>query len=80
MAVRSRPIRPVPHEDGHVTEVARASWGELADPVVQVHLTTTFPGRIRSFGLHQASTDRLFVVSGPVKSLSTMDAATSDRH
>jgi hypothetical protein len=27
-----RPVRPVPHEDGHVTEVARASWAELADP------------------------------------------------
>ena len=40
------PVRPVPHEDGHVTEVARASWGELADPVMQVHLTTTFPSRV----------------------------------
>jgi dTDP-4-dehydrorhamnose 3,5-epimerase-like enzyme len=57
----------VPHEDGHVTEVARASWSELVDPVVQVHLTTTFPGRVRVWGLHQASTDRLFVVSGLVK-------------
>jgi dTDP-4-dehydrorhamnose 3,5-epimerase len=62
-----RSVRPVPHEDGHVTEVARVSWGELADPVVQVHLTTTFPGRVRAWGLHQASTDRLFVVSGLVK-------------
>jgi dTDP-4-dehydrorhamnose 3,5-epimerase len=62
-----RPTRPVPHEDGHVTEVARASWSELVDPVVQVHLTTTFPGRVRAWGLHQASTDRLFVVSGLVK-------------
>jgi len=34
-----RRTRPVPHEDGHVTEVARASWGELADPIVQVHIT-----------------------------------------
>src|ERR1017187_9514838 len=24
--VKFRPTRPVPHEDGHVTEVARASW------------------------------------------------------
>jgi dTDP-4-dehydrorhamnose 3,5-epimerase len=32
-----RPARPVPHEDGHVTEVAHASWKELVDPVVQVH-------------------------------------------
>ena len=62
-----RQVRAVPHEDGHVTEVARASWPELVDPVVQVHLTTTFPGRIRAWGLHQKSTDRLFVVSGLVK-------------
>ena len=62
-----RPTRPVPHEDGHVTEVARASWGELADPVVQVHITTTYSGRIRAWGLHQKSTDRLFVVNGLVK-------------
>jgi dTDP-4-dehydrorhamnose 3,5-epimerase len=62
-----RPVRPVPHEDGHVTEVARASWSELADPFVQVHVTTTFPGRVRAWGLHQASTDRLFVASGLVK-------------
>src|SRR4029079_14853502 len=46
-------IRPVPHEDGHVTEVARASWPELVDPVVQVHLTTTLRGRIHAWGLHQ---------------------------
>ena len=26
-------IRPVPHEDGHMTEVARASWPELVDPL-----------------------------------------------
>jgi dTDP-4-dehydrorhamnose 3,5-epimerase len=62
-----RPTRPVPHEDGHVTEVARASWDIIAGPVVQVHVTTTFPGRIRAWGLHQRSTDRLFVVSGLVK-------------
>jgi dTDP-4-dehydrorhamnose 3,5-epimerase len=62
-----RLIRPVPHEDGHVTEVARASWDNIGGPVVQVHLTTTFPGRHRAWGLHQRSTDRLFVVSGLVK-------------
>jgi len=62
-----RPIRPVPHEDGHVTEVARASWDIIGGPIVQVHLTTTFPGRHRAWGLHQRSTDRLFVVSGLVK-------------
>jgi dTDP-4-dehydrorhamnose 3,5-epimerase len=62
-----RPTRPVPHEDGHVCEVARASWDVIAGPVVQVHTTTTFPGRIRAWGLHQRSTDRLFVVGGLVK-------------
>lgn len=62
-----RPTRPVPHEDGHVAEVARASWDVLGGPVVQVHTTTTFPDRIRAWGLHQRSTDRLFVVSGLVR-------------
>jgi dTDP-4-dehydrorhamnose 3,5-epimerase len=66
--VQFRPTRPVPHEDGHVTEVARASWQELeSDPVVQVHITTTMAGRTRAWGLHQHSTDRLFVVTGLVK-------------
>ena len=61
------PTRPVPHEDGHVTEVARVSWDIIGEPIVQVHLTTTFPGRLRAWGLHQRSADRLFVVSGLVK-------------
>jgi dTDP-4-dehydrorhamnose 3,5-epimerase len=65
--VQFRPTRPVPHEDGHVAEVARASWDVLGGPIVQVHTTTTFQGRIRAWGLHQAATDRLFVVSGLVK-------------
>ena len=62
-----RPTRPVPHEDGVVSEVARVSWEELAAPIVQVHLTTTLPGRVRAWGLHRLSTDRLFVVSGLVQ-------------
>ena len=65
--VKLRATRPVPHEDGHVTEVARASWDIFAMPVVQVHTTTTFPSRVRAWGLHQLSTDRLFVVTGLVK-------------
>ena len=65
--VQFRETRPVPHEDGHVTEVARAGWEILGSPIVQVHVTTTLAGRIRAWGLHQASTDRLFVVSGLVK-------------
>jgi dTDP-4-dehydrorhamnose 3,5-epimerase len=64
--VRFRPTRPVPHEDGTVAEVARAAWPEIDEPVVQVHITTTMAGRIRAWGLHQASTDRLFVVCGLV--------------
>lgn len=65
--VRFRPTRPVPHEDGHVTEVARANWEVLGAPLVQVHITTTFPGRVRAWGLHPLGMDRLFVVSGLVK-------------
>ena len=62
-----RPTRPVAHDDGVVSEVARASWEELAAPIVQVHLTTTLPGRVRAWGLHRLSTDRLFVVSGLIQ-------------
>ena len=59
-----RQVRPVPHEDGILVEIARAEWPELAQPIVQVHLTTTLAGRMRAWGLHQRSTDRLFVVKG----------------
>ena len=62
-----RPTRPVPHDDGHLTEVAKTSWDIIGEPIVQVHLTTTLPGRVRAWGLHQRSTDRLFVVKGLVK-------------
>ena len=62
-----RPTRPVPHGDGHVAEIARIGWEAIGEPIVQVHLTTTFPGRHRAWGLHQRSTDRLFVVSGMIK-------------
>ena len=65
--LKFRPTRPVPHEDGHVAEVARASWDIIGGPVVQVHTTTTFAGRVRAWGLHQRSTDRLFVVNGLVR-------------
>lgn len=61
-----RPVRPVPHEDGTLVEIARAEWPDLAQPIVQVHLTTTLAGRKRAWGLHQRSTDRLFVVKGLV--------------
>lgn len=61
-----RPARPVVHEDGTLTEVAKTSWPEVSLPVVQTHVTTTLPGRVRAWGLHALSTDRLFVVKGLV--------------
>jgi dTDP-4-dehydrorhamnose 3,5-epimerase len=64
--LRLRPTRPVPHEDGTLAEVARVAWDEVEQPIVQVHITTTYAGRIRAWGLHQGSTDRLFVVKGLV--------------
>ena len=65
--LKVRLTRPVPHEDGHVIEIARQGWEILDQPVVQVHMTTTLPGRHRAWGLHRFSTDRLFVARGLVK-------------
>jgi dTDP-4-dehydrorhamnose 3,5-epimerase len=65
--LRLRPTRPVPHQDGHLIEIARTGWEVLDQPIVQVHMTTTLPGRVRAWGLHRRSTDRLFVASGLVK-------------
>ena len=64
--VQIRKVRPVPHEAGTLAEIARQSWPEIDQPIVQVHVTTTLPGRVRAWGLHQHSTDRLFVVRGLV--------------
>ncbi len=61
-----RPTRPVVHEDGTLAEVARTDWPQVDQPIVHVHVTTTAPGRTRAWGLHQHSTDRLFVVRGLV--------------
>ncbi len=61
-----RPTRPVPHEDGTLAEIARTDWPEVDQPIVHVHVTTTEPGRTRAWGLHEHSTDRLFVVRGLV--------------
>ena len=46
--VEFRPSRPVPHSDGHMCEVARANWDIVKSPIVQVHVTTTLPGRVRA--------------------------------
>jgi dTDP-4-dehydrorhamnose 3,5-epimerase len=65
--VEFRPTRPVPHDDGHMTEIARKSWDIIKSEIVQVHVTTTLPGRVRAWGLHRLGSDRLFVVAGLVK-------------
>ena len=65
--VRFRPVRPVTHEDGHLVEVMRSDWPLRDSPVVQVHITTTLPGHVRAWGLHERSTDRLFVVKGLIR-------------
>jgi dTDP-4-dehydrorhamnose 3,5-epimerase len=62
--VQYRPARPVSHHHGHLTEVFRADWGLTEAPLVQVNLTTTFPGRIRAWGIHRLTVDRLFAATG----------------
>lgn len=77
-----RPTRPVGHEDGVLTEIAKTAWPELSQPIVQCHLTTTLPGRTRAWGLHAHSTDRLFVVKGLVSIVvydGRLDSPTFDR-
>lgn len=65
--VRYRWVRPVSHNDGHLTEIIQTGW-EIAElPIVQVHMTTTFPGRVRAWGRHHRTVDRLFVASGSVR-------------
>ncbi|HET7452186.1 MAG TPA: dTDP-4-dehydrorhamnose 3,5-epimerase family protein [Thermoanaerobaculia bacterium] len=62
--VAFRMTRAVPHEDGHLTEILKSTWEIAGEPIVQVQATTTFPGRIRAWGLHRHNVDRLFVASG----------------
>ena len=62
--VSYRLTRPVSHRNGHLTEVLRMDWDFTDAPLVQVTLTTTFSGRVRAWGLHSATTDRLFAASG----------------
>jgi dTDP-4-dehydrorhamnose 3,5-epimerase len=65
--VRFRMTRPVPHEDGHLIEILKSTWDIAGEPIVQVQATTTFPGRIRAWGLHRRNVDRLFVAAGLLK-------------
>jgi dTDP-4-dehydrorhamnose 3,5-epimerase len=62
--LKFRLTRPVPHDDGHLIEIARDDWDLVGEPIRQVHMTTTLPGRVRAWGLHSATTDRLFVARG----------------
>ena len=56
--------KSVSHHHGHLTEAFRADWGLTDAPVVQVNVTTTFPGRIRAWGIHRLTVDRLFAATG----------------
>ncbi|MDO8534825.1 MAG: dTDP-4-dehydrorhamnose 3,5-epimerase family protein, partial [Xanthobacteraceae bacterium] len=62
--VRYRLMRPVSHHHGHLIEAFRADWGVTEAPIVQVNLTITFPGRIRAWGIHRFTVDRLFAATG----------------
>src|SRR5690348_15754079 len=62
--VRYRLARPVSHQHGHLTEAFRMDWGLTDVPVVQVNVTVTFPGRIRAWGIHRFTVDRLFAATG----------------
>jgi dTDP-4-dehydrorhamnose 3,5-epimerase len=65
--VSYRLTRPVSHTHGHLTEVFRSDWSLTEEPIMQVNFTTTFPGRVRAWGLHSATVDRLFVASGSIR-------------
>lgn len=65
--VTLRLVRPASHPHGHLTEVFREDWGVTDAPLVQVTFTTTFPGRVRAWGLHEFTTDRLFAATGSLR-------------
>lgn len=62
--VQYRLLRPVSHYHGHLTEAFRDDWGVTDVPLVQVTLTVTFPRRVRAWGIHRFTTDRLFAATG----------------
>jgi dTDP-4-dehydrorhamnose 3,5-epimerase len=62
--VRYRLARPVSHHHGHLTEVYRDDWSLTDARLVQVTMTTTFPGRVRAWGIHRFTIDRLFAATG----------------
>jgi dTDP-4-dehydrorhamnose 3,5-epimerase len=62
--LKFRPALPVSHHHGYLTEAFRADWNLTEEPIVQVNSTTTFPGRIRAWGIHRLTVDRLFAATG----------------
>lgn len=62
--VRYRPGRTVSHDKGHLVEVYRTDWGLTEYPVAQVNLTVTLTGKVRAWGLHASTLDRLYAASG----------------
>lgn len=62
--VRYRLAWPVSLRHGHLTEVFRTDWGLTDAPLVQVNVTTTFPGRTRGWGIHRFTVHRLFAATG----------------
>jgi dTDP-4-dehydrorhamnose 3,5-epimerase len=62
--VQYKLTRPVSHQDGHLTEAFRADWRITDAPIVQVNVTVTFPGKIRAWGIHRSTVDRLFAATG----------------
>lgn len=65
--VQYRLTRPVSHRHGHLTEAFRADWGVTDAPVVQVNVSVTFPGKIRAWGIHRFTIDRLFAATGSLR-------------
>jgi dTDP-4-dehydrorhamnose 3,5-epimerase len=59
-----RPMRTVSHDKGYLTEIYRTDWGMTDLPLAQINSTTTFPGQVRAWGIHQHITDRLFALTG----------------
>ena len=59
-----RPIGPISHDKGYLTEIYRNDWGITDLPLVQINSSTTYPGQIRAWGIHQDITDRLFALTG----------------
>jgi len=62
--VRYRLTRPILHKHGHLVEAFRADWELTEEPIVQVNLTSTFAHRVRAWGIHRHTVDRLYAARG----------------